>query len=145
MKRDLTKIFVDEIYTYHHKKNYPTNKIVCNHVDEIWCIDLADMTDYKLSNNKRIRQIFGIIDIFPKYTWCIPLKNKFGEKITKDFPKILTISKRSPLKIESDRGAEFYKNIFQNFLRRQNIHHYSRFTDKGPSKAERSLELRGIY
>ena len=35
------------------------------------------------------------------------------------------------------RGAEFYNKIFQNFLKTQNIHHYSRYTDKGPSIAER--------
>ena len=33
MKRDLTKIFIDEIYSEASKKNYPTNKIVYNHID----------------------------------------------------------------------------------------------------------------
>ena len=51
----------------------------------------------------------------------------------------MTASKRKPLKIESDRGSEFYNSIFQNFLRSKNIHHYSRFTDKGPSITERGI------
>ena len=51
----------------------------------------------------------------------------------------LTQSKRNPLKIESDRGTEFYNSIFQNFLRIKNIRHFSRFTDKGPSIAERGI------
>ena len=33
-------------------KIYSTNKIVYNHFDEIWSIDLADFLDYKTSNNK---------------------------------------------------------------------------------------------
>ena len=41
--------------------------------------------------------------------------------------------------MESDRGAEFYNSIFQNFLKSENIQHYSRFTDKGPSIAERVI------
>ena len=41
------------------------------------------------------------------------------------------------LVIESDRGGEFYSAFFKNFLKTQNIHHYSRYTDKGPSIAER--------
>ena len=53
-KVDLTKKFIDEIYSSPPKKNYSTKKIVYNHVDEIWSIDLADMIDYKISNNKRI-------------------------------------------------------------------------------------------
>ena len=52
---------------------------------------------------------------------------------------ILSKSKREPLKLESDRGAEWYSSVFQNFLKVKNIHHYSRFTDKGPSIAERFI------
>ena len=55
-------------------RNYPTNKIVNNHIDEIWSIDLADLSDYKTSNNKGFRYIFIIIDNFSKYLWVIALK-----------------------------------------------------------------------
>ena len=68
-----------------------------------------------------------------------PLKNKYAETITKEFSNILTNSKRKPLKLESDRGTEFYNSIFQNFLKSKSIHHYSRYTDKGPSIAERVI------
>ena len=139
MKKDLTKIFIDEIYSTPPRKNYPTNKIVYNFVDEIWSIDLADMVDYKVSNNKGFRYIFIIIDNYSKYLWAIPLKNKHSQTITNEFSNIIATSKRKPLKIESDRGKEWYNSIFQDFLKSKNIHHYSRFTDKGPSIAERVI------
>ena len=139
IKKDLIKIFIDEIYSKSPRKNYPTNKIIYNHIDEIWSIDLADMIDYKISNNKGYRYIFIIIDNFSKYLWAIPLKNKYSQTITNEFSNILTTSKRKPLKLESDRGSEFYNSIFQNFLKSKNIQHYSRFTDKGPSIAERVI------
>ena len=139
IRKDLTKIFIDEIYSKPPRKNYPTNKIIYNHIDEIWSIDLADMIDYKISNNKGYRYIFIIVDNFSKYLWAIPLKNKYSQTITNEFSNILTKSKRKPLKIESDRGTEFYNSIFQSFLRNKNIQHYSRFTDKGPSIAERVI------
>ena len=139
MKKDLTKIFIDEIYSKPPMKNYPTNKIVYNHIDEIWSIDLADMIDYKTSNNKGFRYIFIVIDNFSKYLWAIPLTNKYSQTITNEFSNILTTSKRKPLKIESDRGTEFYNNVFQNFIKNKKIHHYSRYTDKGPSIAERVI------
>ena len=138
-KIDLTKKFIDEIYSSPPKKNYPTNKIVYKSIDEIWSIDLADMIDYKTSNNKGYRYIFNIIDNFSKYLWCIPLKDKYSQTITNEFSNTLTKSKRKPLKLESDRGAEFYNCIFQKFLKSKNIQHYSRFTDKGPSVAERVI------
>ena len=139
MKKDLTKIFIDEIYSTPPRKIYPTNKIVYNFVDEIWSFDLADMVDYKVSNNKGFRYIFIIIDNYSKYLWAIPLKNKHSQTITNEFSNIIATSKRKPLKIESDRGKEWYNSIFQDFLKSKNIHHYSRFTDKGPSIAERVI------
>ena len=139
MKRDLNKILIDETYSSPPKKKYPTNKIINNHVDEIWSNDLVDMIDYKTSNNKGYRYIFNIIDNFSNYLWAIPLKNIYTQTITNEVSNILTKSKRKPLKKESDRGAEFYNSIFQNFLRSKNIHHHSRFTCKGPSIAERVI------
>ena len=52
MKRDLTKIFIDETFSAPLRKNYPTNKITQNHIDETRSFDLADTIDYKTSNNK---------------------------------------------------------------------------------------------
>ena len=139
IRKDLTKIFIDEIYSKPPLRNYPFNKIFYNHIDEIWSMDLADMIDYKISNNKGFRYIFIVIDNFSIYLWAIPLKNKYSKTITDEFSNILIKSKRKPLKLESDRGTEFCNSIFQNFLKSKNIQHFSRYTDKGPTKAERVI------
>ena len=139
IKRDLTKIFVDEIYSKAPKRNYPTNKIIYFHIDEIWFIDLADFSDYKTSNNKLLRYIFIIIDNCSNYLWAIRLKIKNSQTITNELSNVLTTLKRKPIKIESGRGKEWYNFIFQNFLKAKNIQHYSRFTDKGPCIAERVI------
>ena len=139
INKNLIKIFVDEIYSKPPSRNYPTNKIVYNHIDEIWSIDLADFLDYEISNYKGYRYIFIIIDNFGKYLWAIPLRNKISKTITDEFSNILSTSKRKPLKLESDRCTVLYNSFFQSFLIIKNIHHYSRFTDKGPSTAERVI------
>ena len=97
------------------------------------------MVDYKISNNKGFRYIFIIIDKYSKYLWAIVLKNKYSQTITNEFSNILTTSNRKALKIESDRGSEFYNSVFQTFLKTKNIQHYSRYTDRGPSIAERVI------
>ena len=139
MKKDLNKIFLDEIYSRPPMKNYETKKIIYKHIDEIWSIDLADFSHYKTSNNRGFRYIFVIFDIFSEFLWCIPLKNKYSQTITDEFSNKLTTSKRKPIKIESDRGSELYYSIFQNFLKLRNKHHYFRFFDKCPSIAERVI------
>ena len=50
---------------------------------------------------------------------------KNAETTLTEFSIVLTTSKRSPLKKESNRGAEFYNSNFQNFLKVKNIHLYS--------------------
>ena len=71
--------------------------------------------------------------------WAIPLKNKSSHRVTEKISNIPTKSKRHPLRIESDRGAEFYSSIFQKYFRNKNIQQYSRFTDEGPSIVERVI------
>ena len=83
MKRDLTKIFINEIYSKPPGKNNETNKIIYNYIEEIWFIDLADKIYYKTSNNIGFRHIFIIINIFSKHLWAIPLK-----RIVKQLHKI---------------------------------------------------------
>ena len=68
------------------------------------------------------------------YGLYIPLKNKNSKTITDEFSDVLSKSKRRPLKLESDRGSEWYNSIFQNFLKVKNIHH---FTVKETSIRER--------
>ena len=84
LKKDNIETFFDEIFSKPPKRNYPTLKIFYNHIDEVWSIDLADMIDYKISNNKGFRYIFIIFDNFSKDTWSIPLKNKNSQTITKE-------------------------------------------------------------
>ena len=67
------------------------------------------------------------------------MKNKNSITITDEFSNVLTKSKRKPPKIESDRGGEWYNSVLQNFLKVKNIHHYSRFKDKGPFLAEKVI------
>ena len=67
------------------------------------------------------------------------MKNKNSQTKADEFSNILTTSKRRLIKLESNKGKERYTSVFRNFLEANNIHHYSRFTDKGPSIAGRVI------
>ena len=101
-EKDNIKTFIDEMYSSPPEKNFPTNKIIYNHIDEIWSIDLADFSDKKTSINKGYRYIFFLIDDFCNYLWAIPFKIKYSQTITNEFSNTLRTSKRRPLKLESD-------------------------------------------
>ena len=46
MKKDATKVFIDEIYSSPPKHNYPTNNTIIKSIDDTWSSDLLDMIDY---------------------------------------------------------------------------------------------------
>ena len=131
------KIFINEIYFKGPKKNYATNKTNVYHIDDIWSLDILDLKDYGPKNNKGYRYVLVIIDNFSKFGWTVPIKNKNAQTLKDSFENILINSKRSPNLIETDRGKEFYNNIFQDFLNKNNIKLYSRNSSYGAVFAER--------
>ena len=131
------KIFLNEIYSKGPKKNYATNKTDVYYIDGTWSLDILDLKDYGPKNNKGYRYVLVVLDIFSKICWTVPLKNKNAQTIKDSFENIIISSKRKPNLIESDRGKEFYNDIFQDFLNKNNIKLYSRNISYGAVFAER--------
>ena len=88
----------------------------------IYGVDLADMQSLSIYN-KGIKYLLCTIDLFSKYAWIDPLKEKGGISIVNAFQKI--ISKRKSNKIWVDQVGEFYNKLFKRFLNINNIKMYS--------------------
>ena len=90
--------------------------------------------------NKGIRFLLCVIDIFSKYAWVVPLKDKKGISIVKAFQIILkqSNSKRKPNKIWVDKGPEFYNAYFKKWLQ-DNIVMYSTHNEGKSVVAERFI------
>ena len=78
------------------------------------------------------------IDIFSKYAWIVPLKDKKGTSIVNGFQK-MTSERRKPNKIWVDQGSEFYNNSFKDFLKINNIEMYSIYNEGKSVVAERFI------
>ena len=97
--------------------------------------------------NKGFRFLLCVIDIFSKYAWVVPLKDKKGVSIVNAFQKILKEYNRSeaedkgrkPNKIWGDKGSEFYNNYFKKWLRDNNIKMYSSHNERKSVIAERFI------
>ena len=63
--------------------------------------------------NKGIKYLLCAIDLFSKYAWVVPIKDKKGTSIVNAFKKILNDSNRKPNKIRFDQGSEFYNQSFE--------------------------------
>ena len=106
--------------------------------DNIWGADLADM-QLLSKYNKGIRFLLCVIDIFSKYAWVVPLKDKKCVSIATAFQSILKQSNRKPNKIWVGKGSEFYNASFKKCLRDNDIVMYSTNNEGKSVFAERFI------
>ena len=100
-------------------RNFKRRTVYSGFKDNIWGVDLADMQSLS-KYNKGIKYLLCAIDLFSKYAWVVPIKDKKGVSIVDAFQKILKESNRKPNKIWVDKGSEFYNNSFKKWLKDNN-------------------------
>ena len=67
-------------------RKFKKRKVYSSFRDNIWGVDLADMQSLS-RYNKRIKYLLCAIDLFSKYAWVVPLKDKRGITIVNAFQK----------------------------------------------------------
>ena len=118
-------------------KKIKKRKVYSSFRDNIWSVDLADMQSMS-KYNKGIKYLLCAIDLFSKYEWVVPLKDKKGVSIVNAFPRIISEG-RKPNKIWVDQGSEFYNNSFKKFLKTNNIEMYLIYNEGKSVVAERFI------
>ena len=133
----LNKELVEELHQPVIRK-FKKRKVHSIFIDNIWGAAVPDM---QLISKliKGICFLLCFIDIFSKYAWVIPLKDKKGITITNAFQKILKESNRKPNKIWVDKGSEFYNNSFKKWLKDNDIEMYSTNNEGKSVIAERFI------
>ena len=119
-------------------RKFKKRKVYSTFKDNIWGVDLADM-QLLSKYNKGIRFLLCVIDIFSKYAWLVPLKDKKDIGIVKAFQSILKQSIRKPNKVWVDKGSEFYNAYFKKWLRDNDIVMYSTHNEVKSVVAERFI------
>ena len=122
------EVFNPQITKFRRERIIPLYK------DETWSADLIDKSSLSKYNNN-YKFILTVIDIFTKYAWAIPLKNKSGLSITNGFKIVLSENpqggseSRKPEKLWVDRGSEFYNKTFKSLLKEYETELYSTYSD----------------
>ena len=137
IKKDSSLILADELHKPVIKK-FNKSKVYSQFKDNIWGVDLADMQSLS-RKNKGIKYLLCVIDLYSKYAFVIPLKDKKGISIVNAFDKIIKQSERKPNKIWVDQGSEFYNNNFKKWLSDNNIIMYSTYNEGKSVVAERFI------
>lgn len=110
----------------HHRivRNFPRRSVLVHNIDDIWSSDLVEMP-----NDKGFHYILTVIDVFSKYAWAIPLKNKTSQSIIESFKLIFKESNRHCIKLWTDLGSEFTNKSFKNFCKENEIEPYQTYNE----------------
>ena len=119
-------------YTLHKpiRRAFSRRKTIVGGIDHQWQADLADMQSLAQYNTP-YRYLLCVIDVFSKYAWVVPLKDKTGLTLVEAFRSILKT--RQPKALQTDKGTEFKNQRFQQFLDKVGIHYFT--TENPETKA----------
>ena len=96
--------------------------IMAFRLNEIWQIDIYDVSRFETSN-KKYKYMFAVMDVFSRFAYIIPMKNKDIESTSKALEEVINYHKSPPNLIMSDNDASFTGSEFQKLLVKYNIHH----------------------
>ena len=96
-------------------RNFFKKKVFSSFRDNSWGVNLADM--------QSLSKLYAI-DLFSKYAWVIPIKDKKWTSIVNTFQKRISKWRKSN-KIWVDQCSKFYNNSLKDFLKINNIEMYS--------------------
>ena len=108
--------------------NFRRRKTLSPGPHRFYQVDLLDTSKYSPSN-KEVKFLLTVIDVFSKYAWAIPIKNKTGLAVTEALKKVLPKKKYPSLAIQSDKGKEFTNKGVQQFLKSKNIRFFTSEND----------------
>ena len=89
--------------------------------------------------NKGFIFLLCVIDIFSKYAWVVPLKNKKDVSTVDASQKTVKESNTIWNKIWVDKGSEFYNNSFKKCLKDNDIKMYSTHNERKSAVSERFI------
>ena len=121
------------------RRRFKRNKVITLDIDDQWDVDLMDMSKFS-KENSGFSFILVVIDIFSKFLWMRPLKDKKGQSVTAAFQDILQDC-RHPSRLRSEKGQEFRSKAFNALLKEQTIEHlYAQNTEIKANYAERVIK-----
>lgn len=110
-----------DTYTLHKpvRHRFPRRRIVVGGIDHQWQADLVDLAGLSKQNDG-FKYLLTCIDVFSKYAWVVPLRDKTGKSLVLAFENIFQQG-RKPRALQTDKGGEFTNRPFQTFLKENEV------------------------
>lgn len=93
------------------RRKFRTPNVRVTFIDEQFDGDLSEIPKAIVKDNDGFRYLLFIIDVFSRFLWVVPLKNKSSKSVLDAVKEVF--SQRKPKKFRTDRGSEFLSKDFK--------------------------------
>jgi transposase InsO family protein len=139
-REKIVEFLADEkAYSLHKpaRRTYKRNKTYVSGIDAQWQADLADMQSLA-GVNGGVKYLLTCIDVFSKFAWVVPIKDKGAKSMLEGFEKLFSQAGiRTPNRLQTDKGSEFLCKPVQSLLKSKGIQHFASNSDKKAAVVER--------
>ena len=102
------------------KRNFQRSRVIVSGIDDQFDADLASFIPYS-NDNDGFKYLLVVIDIFSRYAWVEPIKDKTANEIVKAFDKIISEG-RIPRRLRTDGATDFISKNFKIISNLKKLH-----------------------
>jgi len=112
-------------YTYfrNSRRRFPRRQTFVPCLGNQFQADLIDVRKYK-HHNSGVSYILTCIDVFSRYAYMVPIKNKRAPTVISAFKLVFKTAKRFPTYVQTDMGREFLAKSCQEYFQKNAIRHF---------------------
>ena len=112
--------------------------VIVSGIDDQFDADLASFISYA-NDNDGYKYLLVVIDIFSRYAWVEPIKDKTANEIVQAFNKIISEG-RIPRRLRTDGATDFTSKKFQDYVKSKKIVHFTTHGVKQANYVERFIK-----
>ena len=120
------------------KRNFQRSHVIVSGIDDQFDADLASFISYA-NDNDGYKYLLVVIDIFSRYAWVEPIKDKTANEIVQAFNKIISEG-RIPRRLRTDGATDFTSKKFQDYVKSKKIVHFTTHGVKQANYVERFIK-----
>ena len=120
------------------QRKFRRTPVLSEGVDVQWDGDLMDTRNIS-KYNQGYQYILVLQDVFSRFIFTAPIKNKTASEVIKALKSILKQG-RTPTLLQTDKGSEFKNRFLSAFLKKRGIHQIFTENETKSNFAERSIQ-----
>ena len=120
------------------KRNFQRGRVIVAGIGDQWDADLASFARDS-DENDGYKYLLVVIDIFTRYAWIEPIKDKTSREIVRAFNRII-MKGRKPRRLRTDAAKDFTSKGFQEYLETKDIAHFTTHSERQANYVERFIK-----